>query len=194
MLTKSSSRIWGSYSRTIYDWPTIFGPLPSMITQPCMNFSTLTWWLYYNRISHPCRTIQHIIAVLSSPRRAAHHSLPQIPRPPVNDETHFFDRVKPVLDTCDLYNEFLKLVNLFAQDYIDTARLVKESRNFLGNTKLYQQFWDIVGWDDKEREHQVDFHVPRPYTSPDQCYGTKTDRNFPADFHTPLLHPEHRWI
>lgn len=71
-----------------------------------------------------------------------------------NDETQFFDRVKRVLDNRDLYNEFLKLVNLFAQDFIDTARLVKESRHFLGNTELYKQFCDILGWDEKkEREY-----------------------------------------
>ena len=70
------------------------------------------------------------------------------------DDTHFFDRVKHALDNRDLYNEFLKLVNLFAQDYIDTARLVKESKNFLGNTELYKQFREILGWDEKkEREH-----------------------------------------
>ncbi|KAF4616526.1 hypothetical protein D9613_008571 [Agrocybe pediades] len=93
----------------------------------------------------------------TSPRRAPRHSLPPPPpprMPPSNDETQFFDRVKRALDSREIYNEFLKLVNLFAQDYIDTARLVKESRNFLGNTELYKQFRDILGWDEKkEREH-----------------------------------------
>ncbi|KAJ3508561.1 hypothetical protein NLJ89_g5689 [Agrocybe chaxingu] len=99
---------------------------------------------------------KHVVAAPSSPRRASHHTLPpQPPRMPVaNDDAHFFDRVKRVLQSREIYNEFLKLVNLFAQDYIDTARLVKESRHFLGNTELYKQFRDIVGWDDKkEREH-----------------------------------------
>lgn len=113
---------------------------------------------------------KHIVASPSSPRRVAHHHLPtQVPRPPiVNDETHFFDRVKRVLDNRDLYNEFLKLVNLFAQDYIDTARLVKESRNFLGNTELYKQFRDILGWDDKkEREHLLaEQHTQSSWTKP----------------------------
>ncbi|KAF9041264.1 hypothetical protein BJ165DRAFT_1349868 [Panaeolus papilionaceus] len=106
------------------------------------------------------------IAGPSSPRRVAHQLPPQhphqpqhVPPPPPrmtlsNDETQFFDRVKRVLDNRDLYNEFLKLVNLFAQDFIDTARLVKESRHFLGNTELYKQFCDILGWDEKkEREY-----------------------------------------
>lgn len=76
--------------------------------------------------------------------------------PPANDETQFFDRVKRALDNREIYNEFLKLVNLFAQDYIDTARLVKESRHFLGETELYKQFREILGWDEKkEREHYL---------------------------------------
>ncbi|PPQ82593.1 hypothetical protein CVT25_007107 [Psilocybe cyanescens] len=99
-----------------------------------------------------------IASAPSSPRRSTHQILPPqelAPRvPPVNDKTQFFDRVKRALDNRDLYNEFLKLANLFAQDYIDTARLVKESRNFLGNTELYTQFREILGWDEKkEREH-----------------------------------------
>ena len=48
----------------------------------------------------------------------------------------------------------MKLVNLFAQDFINTPRLVKESRNFGGNTDLNRQFLNILWWDEKkEMEH-----------------------------------------
>lgn len=93
----------------------------------------------------------------SSPRRIVHHA--QLPiassRAPVaGDETHFFDRVKQALDNREIYNEFLKVVNLFTQDYIDVARLVKESQHFLGDTELLRQFKEILGWDEKkERDH-----------------------------------------
>ena len=100
---------------------------------------------------------KHIIAGPSSPRRTIpHNQPPPVPMraPPVNDDTRFFDRVKRALDNGDIYNEFLKVVNLFAQDYIDTARLVKESRNFLGEGELMKQFKEILGWDErKEKEH-----------------------------------------
>ncbi|KIK06012.1 hypothetical protein K443DRAFT_674585 [Laccaria amethystina LaAM-08-1] len=100
---------------------------------------------------------KHIIAGPSSPRRTVPHPQPPpVPMraPPVNDDTRFFDRVKRALDNGDIYNEFLKVVNLFAQDYIDTARLVKESRNFLGEGELMKQFKEILGWDErKEKEH-----------------------------------------
>ena len=98
---------------------------------------------------------KHVVAGPSSPRRNGHHPLPPQPtRVMSNDDTHFFDRVKLFLVDRDIYNEFLKLVNLFAQDFIDTPRLVKESRNFLGQTDLYTQFMNILGWDErKDREN-----------------------------------------
>jgi len=98
---------------------------------------------------------KNVVAAPSSPRRVAHHPIPaQTARTLMNDDAHFFDRVKLFMADRDIYNEFLKLVNLFAQDFIDTPRLVKESRNFLGNTPLYRQFLNILGWDEKkEMEH-----------------------------------------
>ncbi|KAF8122876.1 hypothetical protein EV363DRAFT_1552445, partial [Boletus edulis] len=69
------------------------------------------------------------------------------------DETHFFDRVKRAINNRDAFNEFLRLVNLFTQELIDTARLVREARNFLGDGDLMRQFREILGWDDRrERE------------------------------------------
>ncbi|THV08566.1 hypothetical protein K435DRAFT_708465 [Dendrothele bispora CBS 962.96] len=91
-----------------------------------------------------------------------HQQIPSIPStsrqgapitPAAVDDTHFFDRVKRALDNRETYNEFLKVVNLFTQGYIDTARLVKESRNFLIDGELMRQFKNILGWDErKERE------------------------------------------
>ncbi|EGN92496.1 hypothetical protein SERLA73DRAFT_117204 [Serpula lacrymans var. lacrymans S7.3] len=88
----------------------------------------------------------------SQPSFSQQHT--RIPTPePTNDEAHFFDRVKRALDNRETFNEFLKLINLFTQGYIDTARLVRESRSFLGEGELMRQFREIVGWDDRrERE------------------------------------------
>jgi paired amphipathic helix protein Sin3a len=93
-------------------------------------------------------------------RRSTHptHTQPSksslaVPVSAPKDESLFFDRVKRALDNRDTYNEFLKLVNLFTQNYIDTARLVKDSWNYLGNGELMSQFKEILGWDEsKERE------------------------------------------
>lgn len=91
----------------------------------------------------------------SPPRRTT--QLPPVPRAPaVSDDTQFFDRVKRALDNRETYNEFLKIINLFTQDFIDSARLVKESRSFLGDGELMKQFKDILGWNErKEREHYI---------------------------------------
>ncbi|KAI9444070.1 hypothetical protein H4582DRAFT_2109296 [Lactarius indigo] len=76
------------------------------------------------------------------------------------DEMQFFPRVKAALDSRETYHEFLKLVNLFTQDFIDRARLIRESRSFLGEGELMVQLKEILGWDEaiersalaKERE------------------------------------------
>ncbi|CCL98034.1 uncharacterized protein FIBRA_00028 [Fibroporia radiculosa] len=126
--------------------------------------------LHLNDASSPSLTQRHATAP-SSPRRSSHahtsqqgghHHLPQpvlpppipvaaAPPPPLSsaDEAHFFDRVKRAVDNRETYNEFLKLINLFTQDIIDTARLVRESRSFLGDGDLMMQFMDILGWDER---------------------------------------------
>lgn len=118
----------------------------------------------------------------------AHNQIPPAASRPLipADEIHFFERVKRALDNRETYNEFLKVVNLFTQDYIDTARLVKESKHFLGDGDLYRQFKDILGWDElKEREYlMAEFqnnwtqptpvHVPRCVSriNPSVKYGS----------------------
>jgi paired amphipathic helix protein Sin3a len=103
----------------------------------------------------------------SPPRRTT--QLPPVPRgPAVSDDIQFFDRVKRMLDNRETYNEFLKVINLFTQDYIDSARLIKESRNFLGDSELMKQFKDILGWNErKEREQFIAEHqTPHGWTRP----------------------------
>ncbi|TBU57446.1 hypothetical protein BD310DRAFT_880877 [Dichomitus squalens] len=80
-----------------------------------------------------------------------------------SDEKHFFERVKRVLDNRETYNEFLKLVNLFTQDIINTTRLVREARSFIGDGELMAQFKDILGWDaNKERMAALEESWTRP--------------------------------
>ncbi|KAI0777383.1 hypothetical protein BD413DRAFT_467641 [Trametes elegans] len=67
-----------------------------------------------------------------------------------SDDRHFFDRVKRAIDNRETYNEFLKLVNLFTQDIINSTRLVRESRSFLGDGELMAQFKAILGWDERK--------------------------------------------
>lgn len=50
------------------------------------------------------------------------------------------------IDNREVYNEFLKLINLFSQELIDLRTLVDRSRSFLGD-ELLAQFKNILGWD-----------------------------------------------
>ncbi|KAJ7127188.1 hypothetical protein C8R44DRAFT_733814 [Mycena epipterygia] len=100
-----------------------------------------------------------------SPPPVRRHPAPRVPATtaviaaPEDSHAHvFFDRVKRALDdNRETYNEFLKLVNLFTQDFIDTARLVRESRNFLGDGELMNMLREIVGWDERrEKEYWME--------------------------------------
>lgn len=71
--------------------------------------------------------------------QAAPISVPQ-------DERRFFDRVRRAIPNREVYNEFLKLVNLFTQDIIDLRRLVHQAGSFLTD-ELLMQFKEIVGYD-----------------------------------------------
>ncbi|EIN09044.1 hypothetical protein PUNSTDRAFT_102594 [Punctularia strigosozonata HHB-11173 SS5] len=69
---------------------------------------------------------------------------------PVQEDGHFFALVKRALDSRETYAEFLKLVNLFTQGFIDRGRLVAESRSFLGDGELMARWKEILGWDEKK--------------------------------------------
>ncbi|KAH6900820.1 hypothetical protein BKA70DRAFT_1388716 [Coprinopsis sp. MPI-PUGE-AT-0042] len=99
---------------------------------------------------------KHIVAQTSSPRPGA-SSLAQptmIRAPVIPEETSFFDKVKRAIDNREVYNEFLKVVNLFTQDYIDMARLVQESRRYLSED-LHRQFKEILGWDNRKESDYI---------------------------------------
>lgn len=106
----------------------------------------------------------------SSPRQVT--QLPPTSRIlPADEDSLFFDNVRRVLDNRETYNEFLKIVNLFTQDFIDSPRLIRESRNFLGDGELMKQFKNILGWNEQkermafEAERQAQFGWTRPVIS-----------------------------
>jgi paired amphipathic helix protein Sin3a len=67
------------------------------------------------------------------------------------DEAMFFDRVRKTLELRETYDDFLKFLNLFHKDIIDTKTLVERAQMFLGESDLLMQFKDILGWDDKQQ-------------------------------------------
>ena len=113
------------------------------------------------------------------------------------DETQFFPRVRAALDSRETYHEFLKLINLFTQDFLDRTRLVQECRPFLGEGDLMVQLKEILGWDEalersaRVKEREEPYPLPgRPLTILDRpCreelnirYGSY--RRLPADVRT----------
>jgi paired amphipathic helix protein Sin3a len=65
------------------------------------------------------------------------------------EEVAFFDKVKKFIDDKVTYHEFLKLINLFVQDMIDTKTLVERAETFLGGSgDVWANFKKIVGADE----------------------------------------------
>ncbi|TBU34473.1 hypothetical protein BD311DRAFT_649726 [Dichomitus squalens] len=71
------------------------------------------------------------------------------------DELLFFDRAKKALEGGGTYDEFLKLLNLFSRDIIDTKTLVDRAEVFLGDGDLLMQFKDLLSWEDRKVEENV---------------------------------------
>jgi paired amphipathic helix protein Sin3a len=73
--------------------------------------------------------------------------------------------VKRAVDSRDTFNEFMKLVNLFTQGLIGRARLIQESKSFLG-AEIMEQWREVLGWGESEeraaaqREHDEAFLPP----------------------------------
>ncbi|KAJ4471621.1 histone deacetylase complex, SIN3 component [Lentinula aciculospora] len=100
-------------------------------------------------------TISNQTTIAAGPSSARIPTSAPLPHTSSFDPSHFFDRVKRALDSRETYNEFLKVVNLFTQGYIDTARLVQESRNFLvGDGELMRGWKEILGWDGRKEESE----------------------------------------
>ncbi|KAL5533624.1 hypothetical protein ACEPAG_84 [Sanghuangporus baumii] len=69
------------------------------------------------------------------------------------DELAFFDRAKKALESREMYDEFLKLLNLFSREIIDARTLIARAEAFLGGGELYAQFKDLMGWDTRRDEN-----------------------------------------
>ncbi|KAG6335085.1 hypothetical protein ID866_3994 [Astraeus odoratus] len=83
----------------------------------------------------------------------AHH---QVTTPP--DELVFLERAKRALESKDMYEDFLKLLNLYSKDVIDSKTLVDLARAFLGDGELLAQFKEATGYDD--RQDNVEYGPP----------------------------------
>jgi len=61
----------------------------------------------------------------------------------------FFERAKRALEARDVYDDFLKLLNMYTRDIIDLKTLVVRAEKFLADDALHDQFKRLVNWDVK---------------------------------------------
>ncbi|CAI2174413.1 5664_t:CDS:10 [Funneliformis geosporum] len=68
-----------------------------------------------------------------------------------SEELMFFEKVKKHIANKHSYNEFLKLINLYSQQILDTYSLVKKVQNFIGQSvELFEWFKNFVKYDEKD--------------------------------------------
>jgi paired amphipathic helix protein Sin3a len=68
-----------------------------------------------------------------------------------SDEIAFFDKAKKAISNKGVFNEFLKLCNLFSQDLIDRGTLLWRAKSFIGqNPELLKWFQDWLGHDERD--------------------------------------------
>lgn len=73
------------------------------------------------------------------------------PAPAISDDLAFFDRVKKWIGNKQIFNEFLKLCNLFSQDLIDKNALIHKASTFIGaNPDLMAWFRNFLKYDGRD--------------------------------------------
>jgi len=65
------------------------------------------------------------------------------------EELMFFERAKRALEVRDVYDDFLKLLNMYTRDIIDLKTLVVRVEKFFADDTLHAQFKRLVNWDDR---------------------------------------------
>lgn len=63
--------------------------------------------------------------------------------------------MKRALDSRETYDEFLKLVNLFTTEVIDTKVLLEQAVHYLGDGELLHTFKELLGWDDRPYNREM---------------------------------------
>lgn len=73
------------------------------------------------------------------------------------EELEFFDKVKRAIGSRTTYNEFLKILNLFSQEIIDSKTLVERVTPFLERTP------ELLDWFKKFVKYEDDDFVCKPF-------------------------------
>ncbi|OXB44336.1 hypothetical protein B1J92_E02475g [Nakaseomyces glabratus] len=104
------------------------------------------------------------------------------------EETNFFERVKKSIGNKQIYNEFLKILNLFSLDLLTVDELVDKVEYYIGaNKELFDWFKVFVGYQDKPKrienivheKHKLDLDLCEAY-GPSYKKLPKTDTFMPC--------------
>lgn len=72
-------------------------------------------------------------------------------KPNTMEEIDFFERCKRVIGNKSVYNEFLKILNLFSQEIIESKVLIERVEPFLGKSpELFDWFKKFVKYEDED--------------------------------------------
>ncbi|KAL6930469.1 hypothetical protein ACO0R3_003588 [Hanseniaspora guilliermondii] len=86
----------------------------------------------------------------------------------INDEVHFFEKVKKKIGSKQVYQDFLKLLNIYTQDLISKNDLIRKIAQFIGNDdELFSWFKMFIGYEELPKEienivyekHRVDLDL-----------------------------------
>lgn len=93
------------------------------------------------------------------------------PQSEYEGEIVFFNKVKLFIGNAEVYNNFLKLINLFSSEVIDKATLIERAYDFIGNeTALFVWFKTFVGYDTSiakidnisQRKQHLEYYLLQP--------------------------------
>ncbi|KAF2764170.1 hypothetical protein EJ03DRAFT_339985 [Teratosphaeria nubilosa] len=89
-----------------------------------------------------------------------------------HDEMNFFDKVKKAIGNKNTMTEFLKLCNLYTQDFMDSATFLYRAHSFIGgNPDLMKFLEDFVHPDSKSRNIDLKPRIPTGRVSLSNCRG-----------------------
>lgn len=90
----------------------------------------------------------------------------------ITEQLLFFDRVRKLLSDKKIFNEFLKLCNLFTQDIIDKNVLMHKVHNFIGgNNDLMSWFKNFIQYDGRDEVIENRPKIPGDKVVLSNCRG-----------------------
>ncbi|KAJ3035457.1 Transcriptional regulatory protein sin3 [Rhizophlyctis rosea] len=106
------------------------------------------------------------VSLAQPPKKKA--KVAKVDKPGNIEELEFFDKCKRLINNKAVYNEFLKVLNLFSQEIIEARVLIQRVEPFLAKApELFEWFKRFVKY--QEEDFIYNIPVERPHLNIDQC-------------------------